>query len=305
MKLWKISAMAAGMLGALGCSSSSSAPTATGTPDSSVDNDAGNPQMDASSGNDSGPGATTTIAAARMGNVTTPITVTAVVTAIRGDDPKDTKEWYIQDPAGGALSGIAVYCDHAAKTNPCAMSVTAPELHELVTVTGTITSYKGKLELAPTAQVVVMDNAPLPPIPTVTPTDLAASGMSNMRGTLVKLATKVTVDDVTPQAFYYAKCAMGDGGAGPDGGAALCSGCAPPTYAGFQVNDGSGHELLIENHFYTSEHLQGSPECLTQMGAIPVTVGMTFSVITGVLDFNATSMVQTLSPVADSDYTTP
>jgi predicted extracellular nuclease len=288
---------------AFGCSSSSGTP-ATPTPDAGEGIDA-SVAMDASTGNDASVTGSTTIAGARAGNVKTPITVTAVVIAVRGDDPMDTKEWYIEDPAGGPNSGIAVYCDHAATTSPCSMSVTAPALHDLVTVTGTITSYKGKLEIAPTAQTVVMSGAALPPIATVTPADLAASGMSNLRGTLVKLATKVTVDNVTPQSLYYTKCSMSDGGAGPDGGATLCTGCAPPTYGGFQVNDGSSHELLVENHFYTSEHLQGSPECLTQMGAIPVMNGTTFSSITGVLDFNPTSMVQTLSPVVDADYTTP
>jgi hypothetical protein len=304
MTAWKVAPLA--LIGFVGCSSNGSDTGGAdagqgGLQEASVGDDGG--AADATPQGDAGP--TTTIATARGGNVTTPITVTAVVTAVRGDDPVDTKEWYIEDPTGGPSSGIAVYCDHAAKQAPCPAGITAPALHDLVTVTGTIVPYQGKLEIAPTAQSTVMSNAPAPPVPTVTPADLAPSGSSNLRGTVVKLATKVTVDDPTPHAFYYSKCAMGDGGAGPDGGPTLCSGCAPPTYLGFQVTDGSGNEILIENHFYTSEHLQSSPECLTHMGAVPVTRGMTFSGIAGILELNPSSMMQTFAPVLDSDYTTP
>ena len=284
------------------CSSSSGSNGAPVDGGSGVSDSGGGDGGGVTDGSQSG---STTIAAARAGNVTTPITVTAVVIGVRGNDPVDVKEWYIEDPAGGPNAGIAVYCDHAAKQNPCAASVVPPALHDLVTVTGTITTYKGKLEITPTAQATVSANAALPPITTVAATDLAATGTSNLRGTLVKLATKVTVDSVTPTSLYYAKCAQTDGGVANDAGVVMCSGCKPPTYGGFQVNDGSGHELLVENHFYTSEHLQGSPECTTATGAIPVTVGMTFSQVTGILDENPTASVQTLSPVVDADYTTP
>src|SRR5580658_4403702 len=67
------------------------------------------------------PAPTTTIAAARKGNVTTPIIVKAFVTALAGV-PKDYPQWYIEDPAGGAYSGVDVYCDPMVST-PC----TVPE----------------------------------------------------------------------------------------------------------------------------------------------------------------------------------
>lgn len=246
---------------------------------------------------------TTTIAQARSMNITSPITVNAVVTAVRGDDPMDIKEWYLEDPAGGPNSGIAVYCNKTAMSNPCSMSIAAPALHDLVQVTGTLSTYKGKVELKPTAEMTMMANAPLPPVPTLMATDLAAGGMSNLRGTLVKIATKLTVDSVTPAMLYNTKCAtMSDGGAG---GMPLCSGCKPPSYSGFQANDGAGHEVLIENYFYTSSHLASSPECLTQPMAVPVSTSQTFSSVTGILDFDPNGMVQVLSPVTDQDYVTP
>ena len=179
-----------------------------------------------------------------------------------------------------------------------------PALHDLVTITGTLATFKMKIELHPTAAMTTMANAPLPPIATVNPTDVSPTGSSNLRGTLVKLTTQLTVDNVTPAQLYYSACSMGDGGM-VDGGMPLCSGCRPPTYSGFQVNDGAGHELLIENTFYTSEHLEGSPECLTTAGVIPVTVGKTFSQMTGILDWDSFGSVQAVSPVTDTDYVTP
>jgi hypothetical protein len=247
---------------------------------------------------------TMTIAQARSMNLTTPFTTTAVVTAVRGDDPMDTKEWYLQDPAGGPNSGIDVYCNKTAKSNPCSMSITAPALHDLVQVTGVLSPYKGKVELHPTASMTMQTNAPLPPIPTLAASDLDPAGSSMYRGVLVKLSGPLTVDSVTPPALYDTKCSTSDAGEGP-GGMALCAGCAPPTYSGFQAHDGAGHEVLIENYFYTSEHLQSSPECHTQMGAIVVTSGQTFSSMQGILDFDANAMKQVLSPVVDGDYATP
>ena len=240
---------------------------------------------------------TMTIAEAIMNKVTTPITVTAYVTAVRSNTT-DKAEFYIEDPAGGAYAGIDVFCDHGAK-KPCAASIMAPALHSLATVTGTLSAYKGKNELDPTAVTMTSMTGTAPPIPTVTTSDLSPSGMNKYVGTLVKLATKVTVDDVTPTALYDSSCA---GDAGVNGS---CSGCAPPTYSGFEIVDGSGNKALVENAFYSSEHLASSPECLTQPSAVPVHVATTFSAITGILDYDIYGSVQVLEPVQDSDYTTP
>ncbi|MFI5296955.1 MAG: hypothetical protein ACHREM_02565 [Polyangiales bacterium] len=256
---------------------------------------------------------TTTIAAARAGNVTTSITVTGVVMAVHGN-PGDQSTWYIEDSAGGPGSGIAVYCDPPSAK--CPASIRAPALHALVQVTGSITSYNGQLELIPTAQTMIATTTTLPPIPTVTPTDLAAGGSSQYRGVFVKLATTVTVDDLTPAALYDSKCnvatdagvtdaASADGGS-LDAGLPLCTGCAPPTYSGFQANDGAGHEIYVEDDaFFNSEHLASSPECLTATGAVPVAVGKTFSSIQGIVDYDTYAKAQYLAPVLDTDYTMP
>lgn len=244
---------------------------------------------------------TTTIAQARMGNVTTPITVNAVVTVVAGDDPMDTKEWYIQDPAGGPFSGVSVYCNKTAKSNPCPMTIMAPALHDLVRVTGTLSTYKGKVELQPTAETTTMANATAPPTLTASAADVA-SGSTNagIRGAIVKLTGTFTVDSVTPQACYDTQCA-GEGGVNGS-----CTGCKPPTYSGFQVNDGSGHEILVENTFYLSEHLMSSPECVSTAAAnMQVTTGKTFSMISGIVDVDPYGPATTvaISPTTDSDYT--
>jgi predicted extracellular nuclease len=244
---------------------------------------------------------TTTIAQARMGNVMTPITVKGVVTVVAGDDPADTKEWYIQDPAGGPYSGVSVYCNKTAKSNPCPMTLTPPALHDLVQVTGKLSTYKGKVELQPTAEMTMMQNATPPPVMTASASDVA-SGSTNaaIRGALVKLTGTFTVDSVTPQACYDTQCG---GDAGTNG---LCTGCKPPTYSGFQVSDGSGHEILVENTFYLSEHLTSSPECVSMAATgTAVTMGKTFSMISGIVDADPYGPMGTvaISPTADSDYT--
>jgi hypothetical protein len=255
------------------------------------------------------PAATTSIQTARQGNVTTPITVSAVVIGVR-----DTKEWYIEDPAGGPLSGVAVFCNPTAKTDPCPSTVTAPALHDLVTVTGTLSTFMGKVELHPTMEMTTMSNAALPHIPLLDISMAVASGNSNLRGTLVKAGLNANqgpchfvVDNVTPPALYDSKC-MGDGGAGT---MASCSGCMPPTYGGFQVTGSTmscssgANEMLVENHFFMSENLQSSPECLAQPMAVPVTTATTFTLLQGILDFDPFGQVQVLMPVQDSDYVTP
>jgi hypothetical protein len=265
------------------------------------DTNGGGADMATTGGNDLQMVVTTTIAQARMGNVTTPITVNAVVTVVAGDDPMDTKEWYIQDPAGGPYSGVSVYCNKSAKSNPCPMALTPPALHDLVQITGTLSTYKGKLELQPTAETTTMQNATPPPVMTASAADVA-SGSTNaaIRGALVKLTGTLSVDSVTPQACYDTQCA---GDAGTNG---LCSGCKPPTYSGFQVNDGSGHEVLVENTFYLSEHLMSSPECVSMAATgMGITTGKTFSMIAGIVDADPYGPAGTIaiSPTTDSDYT--
>lgn len=261
----------------------------------------GGPDMSVSGGNDMTMVMTTTIAQARMGNVQTPITVNAVVIAINGMAP-DAKEWYIQDPAGGAFSAVSVYCNKTAKTTPCPMSVTVPALHDLIQITGKLSTFKGKVELQPTGLSTMMANAAVPAPMTATAADLVAgSTNAGIRGGIVKLTGTFTVDNVMPQALYNSKCA---GDAGTNG---LCSGCRPPTYGGFEVNDGSSHAILVEQTFYNTDHLQSSPECVsTGMPGMQVTAGKTFSMLGGIVDvdpFAASTNTVVLEPTADTDYT--
>ena len=242
---------------------------------------------------------TTTIALARAGNVTTPITVQAVVTALHGA-PGDYSEWYIEDAAGGPNSGVNVYCD---KDKSCTLP--EPAMNDLILITGSLSTYHGVVQLTPTAKSTVQAGAALPPIPTLTMTDLAEGANSHYRGVLVKYdATALTVDNTMPAALYDTQCAtLLDGGVAT--GMPLCTGCAPPTYSGFQANDGAGNEIYIEETFFNTDHLQSSPECASAAGNVAVTNGMTFSSIQGILDYDGYAMAQQLSPTKDSDYTTP
>ncbi len=199
-------------------------------------------------------GATTTIAQARTQNVTSSITVLAVVTALHGT-PGDYSQWYIEDPAGGPSSGVAVYCDPDLASCP---TIRAPAVNDLVLITGALSTYKGELQFVPTAQTLVQSSYTPPPIATVPATELIATANSAYRGVLVKLASKLTVDNATPASLYDTNCG-GSSDAGADAGLTLCSGCEPPTYSGFEVNDGAGHEIYVEDFFFYTDHLQSSP----------------------------------------------
>jgi hypothetical protein len=162
----------------------------------------------------------------------------------------------------------------------------------------------------PTAQTLLLASATPPPIPVLTAADLAPTGSSPYRGVFVKYdATKLTVDSVTPAALLDTDSACETPNATgmlPDGGLASCVPlCEPPLYSGFRVNDGMGDEIYIEAPFFNTDPLQSSPECLTQSGVVPVTVGMTFTSIQGILDFDPYGQVQYLAPVQASDYVTP
>jgi hypothetical protein len=296
--------------GAVACGNSSSGGSSNpmGTPDAHGDDVAVTPSTDA--GHDAGhapldaagvdaAGATTTIAAARQGNVTSTITVNGFVTALAGV-PNDYPQWYIEDLAGGPYSGVVVYCDPLVST-PC--TVPEPALHDLIQVTGTLSTYMSQLELEPTAMRVLETNATPPPVATLTAADVAPGANSQYRGVYVKLAiaSKLIVDSVTPAALADTAC-----GAVLDAGLPQCTDkCEPPVYSGFRANDGTGNEVYIEAPFFNTDPLQSSPECLTQAGVVPVTVGMTFSALSGVLDIDPYSASQALSPVLPSDYVTP
>jgi hypothetical protein len=261
--------------------------------------------FDAAKPLDLGPAATTTIAAARkafiMSSASASITVDAVVTAVQGP-AGDQVIWYVEDPAGGPYSGISVFCDPlAAATCPCKASCTphveAPPIGTLVSITGTISAYHGQLQLTPTAQTLIQTNSAAPPVYTATAADLAAAATSPYQGVYVKFPSLVTVDNVTPTALYDSQCNPSSVSPPP-----LCSGCAPPTYAGFEVNGPGAGAFYVEELFFPFVPLQSSPECLTQTGAVVVKTGATFPSMAGILDVDPYAMVQVLSPVQPADY---
>jgi hypothetical protein len=232
-----------------------------------------------------------------------------VVTAESGE-PGDYPIWYVEDPGGGEHSGVAVYCDPDLSSCSASGEPRATALDSLVLITGSISPYKGQTELIPTAQTQLLASTTPPPIPTLTAADLAPTGTSPYRGVFVKYdATKLTVDSVTPAALLDTDSACetpGSNGLLPDGGLPSCSPlCQPPIYSGFRVNDGNGNEIYIEAPFFYTDPLQSSPECLGQTGVTQVTVGMTFSSIQGILDYDPYGLVQYLAPVRSTDYVTP
>jgi hypothetical protein len=225
--------------------------------------------------------------------------VNAIVTGVQGPSG-DQVIWYVEDPSGGPYSGISVFCDPlAAKTCPCKAGCTphveAPPLNTLVSISGTISSYKGQLQLEPTAQTILQSGATPPPVFSASASDLGESVDSPYRGVYVKFPTTVTVDNLTPAALYDSQCTT-------DGGMQLCSGCAPPTYSGFEVNGPGANAFFVEETFFPFVPLQNSPECLTQSGAVVVTQGETFPSMAGILDIDPYSAKQALAPVQPSDY---
>src|ERR1700733_4708703 len=236
---------------------------------------------------DAAPVPTTTIATARHAySGTAPsasITVNAVVTAVQGS-AGDQVIWYVKDPAGGPYSGISVFCDPlAATTCPCKASCTphvaAPALNTLVSITGTISAYHGQLQLEPTAQTVLMTGSTPPPTYMASASDLAESATSAYQGVYVKFAGSATVDDLTPPALYDTECNPTAGSGMP-----LCSGCTPPTYAGFEVNGPGSDAFFVEETFFPAVTLANSPGSPSQAGAVPVTMGETFPFVAGILD---------------------
>ena len=237
------------------CGNNPPSPSDSGAMDASQQDTVGNPDTSAG-GRDAGPDAplpTTTIAAARQayidGGAAASITVNAVVTAVQGP-AGDQVNWYIEDPAGGPYSGVVVYCDPlAASTCPCAMNcsphVAAQPIGTLVSITGALSAYHGQIQFEPTAQTVLQMHATPPPVYTATASDLLEAGNSPYRGVYVKFATTVTVDNLTPSALYDTQC-------NPDGGTGMpfCSGCTPPTYAGFEVNGPGTGAFFVEETFF-------------------------------------------------------
>jgi hypothetical protein len=208
----------------------------------------------------------------------------------------------VEDPGGGPYSGVLVYCDPLVSP---ACTVPEPALHDLIQVTGTLTTYMGQVEFEPTAMKVLQTNATAPPVATLTAADVAPSANSPYRGVYVKIAiaTKLIVDSVTPSALADTGCGAVIPPSGGTGVAACTNKCEPPVYSGFSANDGTGNEVYIEAPFFNTDPLQSSPECLGQAGVVAVTVGTAFTSMSGILDVDPYAAAQALSPVLPSDYT--
>jgi len=279
--------------GSGGSTSSSTSTSGAGTGGSS----ASSSTSSSSGAGTGGTGATTTIAAARMGNVTTSISVAAVVTAVQGPSG-DEVNYYIEDPAGGPYSGIVVYCDPLETKCPAGPKAGNPSVGDYVLITGAISAYKGQEQIAPTAYALISHSHTLPAAVAVQGTDVAAAGTSaQYRGVLVKLAETLTVTNLTPSALYNTTC----GTAAPDGGP-LCTGCSPPTYSGFQVADSASNVIYVEQYLFPGDPLQSSPECVTAAGQKAVTQGETFPFMEGILDYDGYASAQFLAPRGTSDY---
>jgi len=233
-----------------------------------------------------------------MGNVTTSITVAAVVTAVQGPSG-DEVNYYIEDPAGGPYSGIVVYCDPLLTTCPAGPRAGNPSVGDYVLITGAISAYHGQQQIKPTAYTLISHGHALPAPVTVQGSDVAAGNTSaQYRGVLVKLAETLTVADLTPSALYDTQCNTG----ATDGGMPLCTGCAPPTYSGFQVTDSASAVIYVEQYLFPGDPLQSSPECVSAAGQVAVTKGESFPFMEGIVDFDGYANAQFMAPRGPSDY---
>jgi hypothetical protein len=248
-----------------------------------------------STGTGAGGGPSTTIAGARMGNVTGSITVDAVVTAVQGPSG-DEVNYYIEDPAGGPYSGVDVYCDPLETKCPAGPKAGNPSVGDYVRITGTLSTYKGQLELEPTVYTLIASGHALPAPVTVQGSDIAASNASaQYRGVLVKVAETLTVTNLTPSALYNTTCAI-------DAGMPLCSGCTPPSYSGFQASDSASDVIYVEQYLFPGDPLQSSPECVDAGGQVAVTTGETFPFMVGIVDYDPYASAQFLAPRSPTDY---
>jgi predicted extracellular nuclease len=234
-----------------------------------------------------------------MGNVTTSITVAAVVTAVQGPSG-DEVNYYIEDVAGGPYSGIVVYCDPLETDCPAEPRAGNPSVGDYVLITGAISTYQGQLQISPTEYELIESCHALPAPVAVQGSDVAAGNTSaQYRGVLVKLGEQLTVTNLTPEALYDTQCNAADGGMG------LCSNCSPPTYSGFQATDSASDVIYVEQYLFPGDPLQSSPECVNNPNdpdQVAVTKGETFPFMEGILDYDGYASAQFMAPRSPSDY---
>ncbi len=209
----------------------------------------------------------------------------------------DEVNYYIEDPAGGPYSGIVVYCDPLETKCAAGPRAGNPSVGDYVLITGAISAYQGQLQIEPTAYERIESGHALPAPVTVQGSDVAASNTSaQYRGVLVKLAETVTVTNLTPTALYDTQC-------NTDGGAmGQCSGCAPPTYSGFQATDSANDVIYVEQYLFPGDPLQSSPECVSMPGQVAVTQGETFPFLEGIVDYDGYAKAQFMAPRGPADY---
>jgi hypothetical protein len=212
---------------------------------------------------------------------------------------------WVMDEDGGPKSGLDVYCP-GATSHPCAIPETFVKTLKQgmrVQVTGLYDVYNGKIELKPTA-INILDSGAIGALPT--PNDITAAQAaesvltSDYQGTLVNItgvgtSTPLTVTSVTPATYvnsnYTPDCLKG------------------PPYSAFMISDGSS-TLAVETTFYRDIHFSSDPgPCGIKIfdGGTPsgtlVTVGGTFTKLTGVLDIDTFVQKMVLAPNNDAAYT--
>jgi hypothetical protein len=272
----------------------------TGQHDASINpHDDGGVQQDANNNGDGG-GTYGTIKAAREANLAAfaPVTIdTSVVTGVNWSS--STAKAYIQDAAGGAKSGVQLYC----KKSDCAMydTIKALKMGQKVKVVGTWDIYNGCEELKPTA-VTVLDSTQgaLPPFADLTP-DQAVDTLtqSDYEGCLVNISgvsasTPLTVTSMTPAGFqntnYNTDCSMG------------------PPYSAFEVSDSASHKIAVTTSFYRNIDLGTDANCILIFdGGTPsatlVEANGKFNKLQGILDMDPYDMNGIiLTPTAADQY---
>jgi len=233
--------------------------------------------------------------------VFTQVTLTsAVVTGLAGN----YKTLYVQDADGGPKSGIAIYCNFAASSNPCPIPQTTMKTFkpgQKVKVIGTFDVFNGKEEIKPsTIEVLDANEGPLPPFAEI-PAAQAVETLtqSDYEGCLVKIAnvsaaSPLTVTSTTPAAFKNTSATGTD-----------CS--KGPSYSAFEVSDGT-NTIAVMTSFYRGIDIQTDPACIIMYdGGVPsdrlVVPGDKFTKLSGILDVDPFDMNGlTLSPVTKDQY---
>ncbi len=133
---------------------------------------------------------------------------------------------------------------------------------DYVLITGPISTYKGQQQIAPTAYALIASDHALPAA-------VAVTGQRRRRGEHVGAVPRSpgeALRDADRDQPHAGGALQHHCGTPTADGGPLCSGCAPPTYSGFQVSDSASNVIYVEQYLFPGDPLQSSPECLTQTG---------------------------------------